>query len=220
MSTEKRRYSLGEEIFNAVSHGVGTLLAVAALAILIIFAALYGNTWHIVTFSIYGTTLVLLYLFSTLYHSFTHQRTKSVFQKLDHSAIYILIAGTYTPFMLSSLRLVSPVRAWTIFGIIWAMAIVGIIFDIFASKKYRWISVVFYLVMGWMIVTSLGPLYTQIHQGGVMWLSIGGACYTVGAIFYILKKMPYSHAIWHLFVLAGSITQFFAILWYVLPLKV
>ncbi len=210
------QYSIYEEIVNAVTHGIGTLLAAAALALLIVFASIYGDVWHIVSFSIYGTSLVILYLFSTLYHSFQNQRIKSVFKLLDHSAIYLLIAGTYTPYTLVTLR--GPV-GWTIFGIVWGLAVVGIVFKAFFVKRFKIISTLSYILMGWVIVIAYKPLVSSLSIQGVRLLVIGGLLYSAGAIFYLIKKIPFCHAVFHLFVLGGSVCHFFSILFYVLPLK-
>ena len=210
------RYSIPEEIFNAVTHGVGALLAVAALTLLVVFAAFYGNTWHIVSFSVYGASLIILYLFSTLYHSFQNQRVKSVFKILDHSAIYLLIAGTYTPFTLVTLR--GPL-GWTIFGLIWGLAFIGIVFKAFFIKKFKIISTLTYVLMGWIIIFAFNPLKLNLAAQGVRLLVIGGIIYSAGSIFYLFKKIPFNHAIFHLFVLGGSLCHFFSIFLYVLPLR-
>lgn len=211
------KYSISEEIANAVTHGIGALLSAAALSILVIYAAMYGNAWSIVSFSVYGATLIILYLFSTLYHSFQNPRVKKVFRILDHSSIYLLIAGTYTPFTLVSIRGSNGVMGWTIFGIIWGLALVGILFKIFCINRFRILSTLIYILMGWAIVFAMKPLAISLTSSGVMWLVIGGVLYTLGGILYVFKKLKFSHAIFHLFILAGSICQFFSILWYVRP---
>jgi len=213
MNENKSKLSLAQEITNAITHGVGAMLAVAGLTLLVVFATIYGNIWHVVSFSIYGTTLVLLYLASTLYHSFTNPKVKSVFKILDHSAIYLLIAGTYTPFTLVSLR---GVLGWSIFVVIWTLALGGIVFKALFIKKFAVLSTIFYVLMGWIIVFALKPLVAALPVGGVVWLVVGGLCYTGGAVFYGWKKLLFNHAIWHLFVLAGSICHFFSIFFYVL----
>ena len=207
----KREQSIGEEIANSVTHGIGAALSLAALVLLIVFSSLYGDAWRIVSFSIYGTTLFFLYLASTLYHSFTNPRVKRFFRILDHSSIYLLIAGTYTPVALVSLR--GP-WGWTIFGLIWAMAIGGIIAKIFLLGKLKIFSVVLYIAMGWLIVIAIKPMLLAVPRGFIVWLVIGGVSYTVGIIFYAINKVPYFHAIWHLFVLGGSIAHFFGMLFY------
>ncbi len=210
--TEGPRYreqSLGEEIANSITHGIGALLSIAALVLLVVFASKYGDPWRIVSFSIYGSTLIILYLSSTLYHSLTNVRAKRFFKILDHSSIYLLIAGTYTPITLVSMR--SP-WGWTIFGLIWSMAIGGIIAKIFLIDRYKVVSALLYVAMGWLVVIAYKPMLQMVPQGLIVWLLIGGICYTFGLIFYAIKKVPYFHFIWHLFVLAGSITHFFGIL--------
>ncbi|MBE4910140.1 hemolysin III family protein [Bacillus luteolus] len=205
-------YTIKEEIANAITHGIGVLLSIPALVMLIIFAVRYGDAWHVVSFSIFGATMILLYLFSTLTHSLTHRKAKYIFEILDHSAIYLLIAGTYTPFLLVTLR---GAFGWTMFGIIWGLAIVGIILKVFFVKRFIILSTVFYILMGWMIIIAIKPLYQSLSAEGFMLLLIGGLLYTVGSIFYVWRKIPYHHAIWHGFVLAGSAAMFFCVLFYV-----
>jgi len=204
-----------EEVMNAVTHGIGTLLAVAGLVLLTVFAYQLGEIWHIVSFSIYGTTLVLLYLASTLYHSFTNERVKHIFKILDHSAIYLLIAGTYTPFTLVPLH---GTLGWTVFGLVWGLAILGIVLKVFFVGRFKIISTMCYILMGWFIVIAIKPLIATVAPEGIMWLVIGGLFYTLGSVFYLWKVIPYNHAIWHLFVLAGSISHFIAVFFYVLPI--
>ena len=205
-----------EEIMNAVTHGVGTLLAVAGLVLLTVFASLYGDIWHVVSFSIYGTTLVLLYLASTLYHSFTNERLKVIFKILDHSAIYLLIAGTYTPFTLVPLH---GVLGWTVFGLVWGLAILGIVLKVFFAGQFKMASTICYVLMGWFILVAIKPLVATVAINGIIWLVVGGLLYTLGSVFYLWNKLPYNHAIWHLFVLAGSISHFIAVFLYVLPIR-
>ena len=209
--THGRQQSLGEEIANSITHGIGAALSIAALVLLVVFASKYGDIWRIVSFSIYGFTLFFLYLSSTLYHSFTNKRVKRFFRILDHSSIYLLIAGTYTPVTLVSMR--GP-WGWTIFGLIWAMAIGGIIAKIFLIEKYKIVSVLLYVAMGWLIIIAFKPMLQMVPKGLIIWLFIGGLCYTLGLIFYACKKVPYFHFIWHLFVLGGSIAHFFGILFH------
>lgn len=204
-----------EEVMNAVTHGIGTLLAVAGLVLLTVFAYLYGDIWHIVSFSIYGTTLVLLYLTSTLYHSFTNERLKYIFKILDHSAIYLLIAGTYTPFTLVPLH---GVLGWTVFGLVWGLAALGIALKVFFVGRFKIVSTICYVAMGWFIVIAIKPLLATVSTMGIVWLIVGGLFYTLGSVFYMWNKLPYNHAIWHLFVLAGSISHFIAVFIYVLPI--
>jgi hemolysin III len=211
-----RRINVINEIANSVTHGVGTLLASAGLVLLVVFAVIYGNTWHVVSFSIYGTTLVLLYLSSTLYHSTQEPRRKYIFRVIDHSAIYLLIAGTYTPFMLVTLQ---GTRGWVMLGIIWFLALAGILYKVFFINRHVVISTLFYLAMGWLIVFSIGDLFRNLPQNGIILLGIGGLAYTLGMLFYAGRDRLLMHAIWHLFVLGGSICHFFSILLYVLPVK-
>ena len=208
---QSRQQSLGEEIANSITHGIGAALSIAALVILVVFAARNGDVWRIVSFSIYGATLFFLYLASTLYHSLTNKRVKSFFKIVDHSSIFLLIAGTYTPVTLVSMR--GP-WGWTIFGLIWAMAIGGIIAKFFLFGKYKFISTLVYLAMGWLIMIAFKPMLEMVPKGLIIWLFIGGLCYTLGVIFYACKKVPYFHFIWHLFVLGGSISHFLGILFY------
>ncbi|WP_412967703.1 PAQR family membrane homeostasis protein TrhA [Fredinandcohnia sp. 179-A 10B2 NHS] len=205
--------SLKEEIANAITHGLGVLLSIPALVLLIVFAVKYGDAWHVVSFTIFGTTMFLLYLFSTLLHSITHPKAKKVFAILDHSAIYLLIAGTYTPFVLITLR---GWLGWTIFGIVWGLAIIGIVFKVFFVEKFMILSTVFYVLMGWLIIVGIKPIYESIGFNGFMLLLTGGILYTVGAVFYVWQKLPYNHAVWHGFVLAGSAAMYFCVLFYVL----
>jgi len=207
----RRVQTIGEEIANSITHGIGTALSIAGLVILVVFASLYGDAWRIVSFSIYGATLIFLYLSSTLYHSFQIPKVKKVFRILDHSAIFLLIAGTYTPITLIALK---GAWGWTLFGLIWVMAIGGIIFEIKSVGKHRIFIVLFYLMMGWLVVIAIKPILEYVEKGLLIWMLIGGAFYTLGILFYILKKMPFHHMIWHLFVLAGSISHFFGILLY------
>jgi hemolysin III len=203
--------SLGEEIANGITHGIGAALAVAGLVVLVVFGALYGDVWRVVSFSIYGATLVILYLISTLYHSFTNPQVKRLFQLLDHCSIYLLIAGTYTPLTLTVLR--GP-WGWTLFGLIWGLAITGIVLKVWFVGRFHTFSVILYVAMGWLVVIALKPLFTLVDHRMIMWIVIGGLCYTLGVIFYSAKRMPYHHAVWHLFVLAGSVTQYLGILFH------
>ena len=204
-----RQQSLGEEIANSITHGIGAALSIVALVLLVFFASKYGDTWRVVSLSIYGTTLFMLYLASTLYHSFTNRRVKRFFRTLDHLSIYLLIAGTYTPVTLVPMR--GP-WGWVIFGLIWAMAIGAITAKIFLIGKYKFVPVLLYLAMGWLIIIAFKPMLKMVPKGLIIWLLIGGVCYTLGIIFYSCKKVPYFHFIWHLFVLGGSISHFFGML--------
>ena len=208
--------SLKEEIANSISHGVGAGLSIAALSILIVMAARHGDAWRIVSFSIYGSTLVLLYLASTFYHIFSNSSVRRVFHVFDHSAIFLLIAGSYTPFCLVTIR---GGWGWSIFGIVWGIAVLGIVFKAFFTGRFNIVSTILYLLMGWIIVIAIKPLLGSLPAGGFIWLGLGGGCYTAGIIFFAWKKLPFGHFIWHLFVLGGSILHFFGILLYVLPMN-
>jgi hemolysin III len=199
----------GEEIANAITHGVGALLAIAGLVLLIVFSALQGTAWHISSFTIFGSAMVVLYVMSTLYHSLTHLRAKKLFRKFDHMSIFLLIAGTYTPFCLTVLR---GWIGWTIFGIVWGCAIGGIVVKAFLTGRGELISTILYILMGWMIIFFIRPVYSYMSFQGFLFLIAGGAFYTLGAFFFMKEKIPYNHSIWHLFVIGGSIFHFFAVM--------
>ncbi|SDK20533.1 PAQR family membrane homeostasis protein TrhA [Natronincola ferrireducens] len=205
------RYTLAEEIFNSISHGIGILLSIVALAILIAFASIKGDIWGIISFSIYGFTLFFLYTASTLYHSIFHEKTKRIFRVLDHVAIYLFIAGSYTPITLVALR---GSWGWTLFTIIWSLAIVGIVLKVISIDKIKHLSTIIYILMGWLIVIAIKPMLHTVPRGLFGWLLAGGLFYTFGVIFYACKKIPFNHGIWHLFVLGGSITHYLGILFY------
>ena len=207
-------YSLGEEIANGITHGVGAGLSVAGLTLLVVLAALYGDVWRIVSFSIYGSTLIVVYLASTLYHSFQHPHAKRIFRIIDHASVYLLIAGTYTPFLLVSMR---GVWGWTLLVIVWGFALLGVGFKALFIHRFQKLSLLTYISMGWLSVLVLKAALISIPAGGALLVLIGGMIYTVGIIFYVWKKLPYSHAIWHLFVLGGSMCHYFAVLFYLLP---
>lgn len=202
-------YTKKEEIMNAVTHGVGAGLSIAALVILIVFAALRGTVWHIVSFSIFGAMLVVLYTESTLYHSLTNRKAKKLFRKFDHMSIYLLIAGTYTPYCLTVLR---GYMGWSIFGIVWGCTVLGIIMKAFYTGKKEILSTLLYIVMGWLIIIVIKPLYFAMSFNGFVFLVLGGVLYTFGAYFFIKDKIIFNHAIWHLFVMAGSIFHFFSVM--------
>ncbi len=206
-----------EELINSITHGAGLALSIAGLAVLVTLAALKGTAWHIVSCSVYGATLVLLYTASTLYHSVRSPRLKRFFRILDHASIYLLIAGTYTPFMLVNLR---GGWGWTLFGLVWGLAAVGILFKIFFVDRFAIASTVVYLLMGWLVVIAIKPLLMLVPGGGILWLLAGGLAYTLGVVFFAWEKMPYNHAVWHVFVLTGSVCHYFAVLFYVLPANV
>lgn len=210
-------YTRREEIVNAITHGIGALLSVAALVILIVFASLYSSAWHVVSFTIYGTTMLLLFVSSTLVHSFPEGKAKDIFEIFDHSSIYLFIAGTYTPFLLVA---INGAWGWSLFGVIWGVAISGVFFKAFYAKKFLFLSTFFYILMGWLIVIAWKPLYASLPFGGITLLIVGGALYTLGTIFYVWRGFPFHHAVWHLFVLAGAIAHFFAVLLYLIPIQV
>jgi hemolysin III len=212
--TSVSRYTKGEEIANSITHGLGVVLALGGLVVLIIFAALYGNAWHIVSCSIFGAALILLYLASTLYHAIQHPNAKPILRILDHSAILVLIAGTYTPFTLVSLR--GP-WGWALFGIIWGLAVMGILIEATRLRRFRGWLIALYVIMGWAVVAAIKPMMANVGSGGLWLLLSGGLAYTGGIVFYLWKRLPYNHAIWHLFVLAGSVLHYFAVLLYVIP---
>ncbi len=206
-------YKLGDILANAITHGVGAALAIAG-AVYLIAASTRGSQWLIVSCSIFSVTLVLVYLCSTLYHSLVRTRARHVFQVLDHASIYLLIAGTYTPFTLVSLR--GPV-GWTLFAVVWALAIAGVIFKSFAVDRFPVASALVYLMQGWIVVFAARPLLHAISLHGLIWLAIGGLAYTLGIVFFALDRLHYFHAAWHIFVLAGSAAHYVAILYYVVP---
>jgi hemolysin III len=210
-------YSLAEEIAHSIIHGLGILLSISGLTVLVTFAALRGNAWHIVGCSIFGATMILAYTASTLYHAIpgVFVRAKEVLRILDHSAIYLLIAGTYTPFTLVNLR---GRWGWILFGLVWACAIAGIVFKATLMGRLRVLSVAFYVAMGWLVVVAAKPLIQTVAPGGLWLLFGGGLSYTAGVAFYAWKRLPYNHAIWHCFVLTGTLLHFFAVLFYVVPL--
>ena len=202
----------GEKL-NSITHMLGAIVALVGLVVLVVAASLKGDAWRIVSFSIYGTSLFLLFLFSTLYHS-TKGSTKAVFMKLDHIGIYLLIAGSYTPFVLVSLN---GAWGWSLFGVIWGLTVIGTLLDIFSSDKRRIIQLIIYVLMGWIALIAIKPLIESLSLTGFLWLLGGGLFYSFGVVFYILDIKKYHfHGIWHLFVLAGSATHYFTIMYYVL----
>lgn len=209
-----QKYSRAEEITNSITHGIAALLSVAGLSVLVVLASLKGDPWRIVSFSIYGASMVALFLSSTLYHSIPTQGAKRFFQRMDHAAIYLLIAGTYTPFMLVTLR---GVIGWTLLSTIWTLALTGIALEIFCHGRFKRLSLALYLGMGWLSILVIKPVLTQLSSGGMFLLALGGILYTFGVIFYVWKRIPFNHAIWHVFVLAASTCHFFAMACYVLP---
>ena len=211
------KYTKGEEIFNMTSHIVGGVLGIVALVLCVVFAAVHGNGYGVVSGAIYGVTMVILYTMSSIYHGLNPKRkAKKVFQVLDHCSIYLLIAGSYTPFALCTLQEYSTALGWTIFGVIWFVAILGIILNSIDIKKFRVFSMICYL-MGWCIVFKINLLPELLGTAGFVLLLLGGLAYTIGAILYGLgKKHKYMHSVFHLFILLGSLLQFFTILLYVM----
>jgi hemolysin III len=203
-----------EELANSLTHAFGAVLSVAGLVLLVVFANLHGDAWHVVSTAIFGTTLVLLYTASTLYHSFRGERSRRLLQKFDHAAIFLLIAGTYTPFVLVTLR--GP-WGWSLFGVVWGLAVAGVTIKFWLAGRFRVVSTLIYLAMGWLVLVALKPLVAALSAGGMQLLVAGGLCYTGGAGFYLWKRLPYHHAIWHLCVLGGSACHWAAIFVHVVP---
>jgi hemolysin III len=201
-------YTRGEEIANSLTHGLGFLLSIAGLAILVTFAALRTDAWTVTADAIFGASMVLLYGSSTLYHSLRAPRLKHVVRVVDHVAIFLLIAGTYTPFMLVSLR--GP-WGWSLFGVVWALAAAGTALKVFFTGRFRVLSTLVYLFMGWLVIVAIKPLVEALPRLSLIMLFAGGIAYSLGTVFYLWKRLPYHHAVWHLFVLAGSICHFFAV---------
>ncbi len=204
----------GEELANALTHGVGAALSVAGLAVLVTLTGLHGDAWRVTATAIFGATLVLLYTSSTLYHSFRGERVKRLLRKFDHASIFLLIAGTYTPFLIVNLR--GP-WGWSLFGVIWALAVAGVAMKFWFAGRFRVVSTLLYVGMGWLVLIVLRPLSSVVSSLALWLLVAGGFAYTLGAVFYLWKRLPYHHAIWHLFVLAGSACHFFAVLAAVMP---
>jgi len=211
---DARTYTRGEEIANWVTHGVGLAGSIAGLTLLIVFSSLRGDAWHVVSFTVFGLTLLMLYTVSTLYHAHRDERRKMLFQKLDHAAIFLLIAGTYTPFLLTNLR--GP-WGWSLFGVVWGLCGAGAVFHLFFGVSYRLASTLAYVFVGWLILVAIKPLVIAVPHGGLWLLLAGGLCYTVGVIFYRWRRLRYHHAVWHAFVLGGSTCHYLAVLLFLLP---
>jgi hemolysin III len=203
-----------EELANTITHGVGLLLSVAGFVVLLVFAILRGDASHIIACSIYGLTLICLYAASTLYHAALSPRLKRGLKIFDHSAIYLLIAGTYTPFLLLYLR---GAWGWSLFGVIWGLAFTGILFKFWFVDHFPYLSTVVYLAMGWLVVIAAKPVLTHVPTITLLWIAAGGLLYSSGVIFYVWKRLPYNHTVWHLFVLAGSACHYVAVFRCVLP---
>jgi hemolysin III len=208
-----RSYRPGEEIASSIVHGVGTALSIAGLVLLLVHGARAGDGWRLGSALVFGLTLIFLYAASTLYHALPQPRAKRLFKVLDHAAIYLLIAGTYTPFTLVTLR--EHGRGWLVFALVWGAAVIGVATEAFWVNRPRWLSVLVYLVMGWVIVISIGPLRASLAPAGVWLVLAGGLSYTVGTLFYVLHRVPYLHAVWHGWVLGGSTCHFLAVLLFV-----
>ncbi len=208
------QYTIVEEVINATTHGIGVLLSIVGLTVLVAFASLHGSAILITSCAIFGGTLIFAYASSTLYHAITNTKAKQIFRQFDHASIYLLIAGTYSPI---SLVMLSDTKSWLVFSIIWTVAIVGVILKFVYPHGLLKLSVVLYLIMGWFIVVAMDQLMLNMHTNGLWLLLIGGLFYTVGVVFYAWNTLPYNHAIWHLFVLGGSISHYFMVLFYIIP---
>jgi len=207
-------YSPLEEKINIISHAIGFSLSIVALVLLVAHATLHGDVWHIVSFSIFGSSLIILYAASTFYHSAKKSELRNRLNIIDHASIYVLIAGTYTPFTLVTLN---GAIGWVIFGTAWGLALTGIILKLFFTGKYDLMSTIMYVLMGWIIVFAIKPLTNNLPLEGLIWLFAGGISYTIGAILYGIKKIKFNHAIFHMFVLMGSFCHFMSVYFYVLP---
>ena len=210
----KKEIDIRDEIASALTHGLGAVAALAGGAVLITLAAIHGDGWQLGASIVFGVSLLLLYVASTLYHSIQHPVAKGRLKVFDHCAIYVLIAGTYTPFTLVTLQ---GSWGWTLFGLIWVLAAAGIVFQVFFVYRFKILATIAYVLMGWLAVFAVRPLLDALPAGGFAWLLAGGIVYTVGALFYLLKRLPYNHAIWHFFVLGGSACHYVAVLLYVVP---
>lgn len=219
MATQEdhQEYSVLEEVLHASTHGLGALLSILGLSWMLYVSVAAADPWRIVASAIYGTTLVMLFLASTVYHGMYKSRHREIFKLLDHCAIYLLIAGTYTPFLLVAMR---TNTGWWLFGAIWALATAGIIKKLWFRHRYPKIALASYLVMGWLIVVAAPQMAHAIGPNGMAWLLAGGLCYSIGAIFYAAKKIPFNHAVWHVLVLGGGICHFLGVVWHVLPAAV
>lgn len=206
-------FTKGEEIANSITHAVGALLSIVALVTLIVYSTLYGTTWHVVSFTLFGATMVILYFSSTFVHALPQGKAKDIFEILDHSSIYFFIAGSYTPFLFIAVK---GQLGWTLFGIVWGIAIAGTVFKCFFAKRFLLISTIGYVVLGWQIVFVWQALVENVAFNGLLLLAIGGGLYTIGSVFYVWRGFKFHHAVWHLFVLAGTAVHFFSVLFYLL----
>lgn len=209
-------FSKGEEIANTVTHGIGILTSIAALVLLIVFSAINGTPLHLATFIVYGITMIMLYTASTLLHALPKGKAKNVFEILDHSSIYFFIAGSYTPI---TLIIMDGALGWTLFGIVWGLAIAGTVFKVFFVKRFILASTLLYVLMGWLAVFGWNDITSTVGTGGIAFLVAGGVVYSLGAVFYVWRAFPYHHAVWHVFVLGGTVLHFFFVLLYVLPIQ-
>ncbi len=206
------KYSLAEDITNSVTHGVGAVLSISGMTLLVVLASMKGDPWRIVTLSIYGSTLVAMYLMSTLYHGIQSPRAKEIFRRLDHVAIFLLIAGTYTPFTLVTIR---GGVGWFLFATVWALAVIGVLLTAFAMGRFEKISLALYIAMGWIAILTIKPAMAAFPMWGMIGVLVGGLFYSLGVVFYVWERLPFNHSIWHGFVLAGSACHFFTILFVV-----
>lgn len=215
---QPRDYTVTEEISHSVIHAIGSHLGAAMLALMVVFGAQSGThvPWKVVSGAIFGVSIILLYTVSSVYHALTNERAKQVMEIFDHMAIYVLIAGSYTPFTLVTLREANPIIAWTIFGIVWGIALIGSLTKIYNTGKWRKLSTLAYILMGWIVVIAVKPLIAAMPLGGLLLLLAGGLLYTLGTVFYLWRIMPYHHAVWHLFVLGGTICHYLCVQLYVM----
>ncbi|MBN2503161.1 MAG: hemolysin III family protein [Anaerolineales bacterium] len=207
-TTISKQYSPKEELANSITHGIGVVLSIVGLVVLVMQAVERGDAWHIVSYSIFGASLILLYLASTLYHSIPNPTWKKVLKRFDHSAIFLLIAGTYTPFLLVTLR---GAWGWSLFGVIWALTITGLVLKIGFIARFEKLTLGLYILMGWLVVIAIKPMLSSLALGSLIALLVGGIAYTSGVVFYVWKKLPFNHAIWHGFVMIGSVAHFIAV---------
>jgi hemolysin III len=210
------RHLIIEEIANSITHGIGLVLSLAGFAALVLLALTRGSLWHIVGCSVYGATLVAVYAASTLYHGFQKPRLKNIFRTVDQVAIYLLIAGTYTPFTLVNLR---GFWGWLLLTIVWVLALASIIFRVIYADRYKAITISLYLVIAWMAIIAVKPIIMTVPLGGLAWIGAGGVAYMTGLVFFAWDRVPFNHTIWHLFVLIGSFCHYFAVMFYVLPVR-
>ncbi|TKC18402.1 PAQR family membrane homeostasis protein TrhA [Robertmurraya kyonggiensis] len=211
--SETHTFTKGEEIANAITHGIGAILSIVALVLLIVTSAIHGTSWHIVSFTLFGCSMLLMYTCSTMLHSLPAGKAKDIFEILDHSSIYYFIAGTYTPFLF---LIIQGWLGWTIFGIVWGLAIAGTVFKSFFAKKFVFYSTLLYVLMGWLIVFAWKPIYHNLHSNGIALLVVGGLLYTLGSVFYVWRGFKFHHTLWHLFVIGGSMAHFFCVYLYLI----